>query len=151
MKCLLAGLAVAAATLVVVAVALATTRSYSGNVDPSGEVAFKAVIKEGKVRRIKGNETRHTGMTFSMVPATCDSGSNTVGVTFAFPVKVRDHEFHALGLLGDPANPSAKARVIGEFRRHDRKARGIFKARGDFGAGLTNCRTGEREWKARRD
>jgi hypothetical protein len=151
MKHLTISLAVAAATLGLVIPALAGTRSYSGTVDPSGEVRFKAKIRHGKVRRIKGSETRQTGMTFSMVPANCDGSPAEIGVTFTFPIKVRDHEFQAVGRLGDPANPTATARVTGEFRRHDRKARGTFKAYGNFGSGLNNCQTDRRDWRAARD
>jgi hypothetical protein len=147
---LTAGAAVVAVTMGLAIPALAGTRSYSGTVDPSGEVRFKATIKHGKVRRINGNEKRQTGMTFSMVPADCDGAPSTIGVTFTFPIKVRDHEFHAVGVLGDPADPTATARVRGEFRRHDRRARGTFKAYGDFD-GLRKCETGRRDWKARRD
>ena len=130
------------AVLAVAAVAMAASRSYTGNVDPGGTVGFTAKTHHHRATWVMN-------FVFKDVPATCDVGPAQADIS-ANPlppmhVNAR-HRFHAAYQI---SGTDQTARVRGVFRHRGRRARGRLRLTGTFGS-ATNCDTGVRRWRARR-
>lgn len=137
-------LASLALLLCMAAPATAGTSKYRGDIDPSGRIAFKVVKAAGKQKVDK--------LKWAKLPVRCDGKKETTSNGLGFKVRVKDGVFDASAVLGDAANPDAKAEIHGELNGHD--ATGTIKVSGKklpLDGGLTgDCRSGKLDWSASR-
>jgi hypothetical protein len=135
-------------TLVVVlampALAIAGVRHFKGPIDPSGNVAFDAKTRHGRVVKVK------PGFEFHHVPMTCNEGKRTISGSFNFAMDVNHRHFSGTGIYNSSAGKGTVA-VTGDFRHHGRKVVGTINAHGNFSPGdkeITGCHSGTLDWRA---
>jgi hypothetical protein len=126
--------------------AIAGVRHFKGPIQPSGNVAFEAKSRHGKIVKVK------PGFQFSHVPLTCNEGDQTISGSFNFSMEVTHRHFHATGVYKSSAGQGTVA-VAGDFRHQGRKAVGTINAHGNFSPGgqdVTGCHSGTLDWRAHR-
>jgi hypothetical protein len=137
-------LAALACLLCMAAPATAGTTKYTGDVDPSGRIAFKLVKESGKQKVDK--------LKWAKLPVRCDGKKETTSNGLGFKVRATGGEFHATAILGDASDPDAKAEISGQIT--GKAATGTIKVSGTklpLDGGLTGeCRSGKLDWSAAR-
>jgi hypothetical protein len=149
-------LAMAIGALVVAAVALAGTKTYTGKDKDSKcgtigspphssdcKVTFDAKIKNGKAKKV-------SDFVMNRVPIKCDQGLFTVSNDNAptGTMKVKKHrKFKGHFTF---AGGQQSIDVTGKFSKNWKKVSGTLRNRGDFGSGATNCDTGTDDYSAKR-
>jgi hypothetical protein len=120
------------------------TIKYRGDIDPSGRIAFK-LVKGGGVQKIDK-------LKWKKLPVRCEGSKQTTTNGLGFSVKVVEHEFEAVAVLGDSKAPDAKAEITGTLKGGD--ASGTIKVSGKalpLDGDLTGrCRSGKLDWSASR-
>jgi hypothetical protein len=104
------------------AASAAKTSRYHGAVAKGGSVSFKAVVHDGKIRRVKQFRWKH-------VPLKCQEGTFKNSGGFTDVVRVHHREFV---MSGNNFSGNQFAKTKGKFR-HNGKVRGRLIVNGTFG------------------
>jgi hypothetical protein len=132
-----------AAALAMPTTTAAAVRHFHGAGHHGATVSFKARIWHGRVSRVA------VGFAWKNVPVRCAEGHSDTDGSFTRSMRVRHRRFHGTGRTHTEAG-WVIAKVTGRFARHPKKAHGMIRVHGDFGAQATSCETGRDRWRARR-
>ncbi len=134
---------VLAAALAPAAPAAAAKRSYAGDVEPSGSIAFAVKSTKHGGGKIKKD------LALSEIPITCEEGKSTTTATLGFSLEINDRN----RFEGRASNQDKALLVVkGKVRRggSSGKAQISGPAPLDDGTTGTDCDTGKLRWTADR-
>ena len=135
--------AAVAAALAMPAATAAAFMHFHGAGHNRETVNFKARIWRGRIKRVA------IGFAWKNFPVRCAEGRTKTDGSFTRSMRVRHRRFHGIGRTRTKAG-WVTARVRGRFARHPKKAHGVIRVHGDFGAQATRCETGRDRWRAHR-
>ncbi len=140
----LTALALAICMICLTATAAAATSRYKGDVDPSGTLSFQVEKQDGKQKVAK---LKWTGL-----PVDCGGKPGATSGNLTFKVPVKKGAFHAKAVLGDSADPDAKANIHGTLT--GKTASGTIALSGSAlpldGGNPSDCLSGKLNWSASR-